>query len=132
MVALVIGGLALANRRPATVSQSFPPVLVGATVSSTRVWHLSGDRLTAEVKLRNVGSAPADVTYDEVVPGSVAPRAGDLRQVTPGGYQVVKADPVLRWVFAQMPPGSVQSLTYEVSTRAARGQGSPRARLAAL
>ena len=68
VVALVVGGLALAGRRPATVSQSFPPVLVGATVSSQRVWHLSGDRLTAEVRLRNVGPSPADVTYDEVVP----------------------------------------------------------------
>ncbi|TMK52322.1 MAG: serine/threonine protein kinase, partial [Actinobacteria bacterium] len=135
VVAALVVGLALAHRRPATVSRSFPPVLVGATVSSQRVWRLSGDRLTAEVKLRNVGSAPADVTYDEVVPESAAPRAGDLRQVSPAGYQVVKADPVLRWVFAQMPPGSVQNLTYEVSTRAApreKSQGPPRARLAAL
>jgi len=129
VVALVVVGLALANRRPATVSQSFPPVPVGATVSSQRVWHLSGDQLSAEVKLRNIGSAPADVTYDEVVPESAAPRAGDLRQVTPAGYQVVRADPVLRWVFAQMPAGSVQTLTYKLSPR---GQGSPRARLAAL
>jgi hypothetical protein len=132
LVAAVLVGLALANRRPAPVSRSFPPVLVGATVPSQRVWRLSGDRLTAEVTLRNVGSAPADVTYDEVVPESAAPRATDLRQVTPAGYQVVRADPVLRWVFAQMPPGSVQNLAYEVSTRPAKGQGSPRARLAAL
>ena len=37
--------------------------------------------------------------------------------MTPGGYQVVKADPVLRWTFAQMPPGSVQNLTYEATTK---------------
>jgi serine/threonine protein kinase len=117
VVALVIGGLALANRRPATMSQSFPPVLVGATVSSQRLWHLTGDQLTAEVKLRNVGPSPADVTYDEVVPETAVRKAGDLRQVTPGGYQVVKADPVLRWTFAQMPPGSVQNLTYEATTK---------------
>ena len=135
VVAAVLSGLALANRRPATVSQSFPPVLVGATVSSQRAWRLSGDRLTAEVKLRTVGAAPADVTYDEVIPERAAPRAGDLQQVTPAGYQVVRTDPVLRWVFAQMPPGSVQSLTYEVTTGAAGGnksKGPPRARLAAL
>ncbi|MCW3044323.1 MAG: serine/threonine protein kinase [Actinobacteria bacterium] len=132
VVALVAGGLALAGRRPATVSQSFPPVLVGATVSSQRVWHLSGDRLTAEVSLRNVGSSPADVTYDEVVPETAAPKSGDLRQVAPGGYQVVKADPVLRWAFAQMPPGSVQTLTYQATTKSQPNAGSPRGRLAAL
>jgi len=31
------------------IGRGVPPVLVGATVSSQRVWHLSGDRLTAEV-----------------------------------------------------------------------------------
>src|SRR5207244_7985911 len=108
VVAVVLAGLARANHPPATASRSFPPVLVGATVSSQRAWRLSGDRLTAEVKLRNIGFAPADVAYDEVVPESAAPRAGDLRQVSPAGYQVVRADPVLRWVFAQMPPGPVQ------------------------
>ncbi|HEY2667296.1 MAG TPA: protein kinase, partial [Actinomycetota bacterium] len=132
VVALVLAGLALASRRPVTVSRSFPAVLVGSTVSSQRVWRLSGDLLTAEVTLRNAGSAPADVTYDEVVPKSAAPQASDLRQVTPAGYRVVRADPVLRWVFAQMAPGSVQTLTYEASTRPGRGHGSPRARLAAL
>ena len=129
VVAAVLAVLLLANRRPATVSRSFPPVLVGATVSSQRVWRLSGDLLTAEVTLRNAGSAPADVAYDEVIPKSAAPHASDLRQVTPAGYQVVRADPVLRWVFAQLPAGSVQTLTYKLSPR---GQGSPRARLGAL
>ena len=34
-----------------------------------------------------------------------------LRESVPTGYEVVRADPVLRWVFAQMPPGSVRTLT---------------------
>ena len=71
VAALILAGLALGNHPPATVSRSFPPVLVGATVSTQRVWRLSGDRLTAEVKLRNIGSAGwAAAVYNKAVTAS--------------------------------------------------------------
>lgn len=129
LLALVLGGFALANRSPDAVSQTFPPVLVGGTVSTQRTWHLAGDQLTAEVRLRNTGPVPADLSYDEVVPETVARQAGALRQIAPSGYQVVKQDPVLRWSFSQLAPAAVQTITYAAT---AGGTGSPRSRLARL
>ncbi len=129
LVAAVLIAVAVVHRHPPSVSQRFPPVLLGGTVLTQRTWRLSGDRLTAVVNLRNVGSSPADITYAEVVPESVAHLAADLRRVAPSGYLVLKADPVLQWSFSQLPPSSVQTITYEVS---AGGTGSPRVRLARL
>src|SRR5438034_562981 len=65
-------------------------------------------------------------------PPAAAPRPGLPRQrawllgAVGGGVLLVGG------VLVQMPPGSVQNLSYEASTKAARANGSPRARLAAL
>ena len=129
LVAVSVAAVALFHRAPPTVSESFPPVLLSGEVSSQRTWRLSGYQLSGEVRLRNGGPSTADVTYDEVLPESVAPLAADLQRVAPGGYQVVKPDPVLRWVFPDVAPGTVQTLSYQATSR---GSGSPRARLARL
>jgi len=109
----------------ASASVSFPVSVTPGGVVVQRTWRLTGGALGADVTLTNGATTTAAVTYDEVVPKSVAPSAASIRNVVPAPSMVVAQDPVLRFSLPDVLPGSTRHITYAVSVG---GGGAPRTR----
>ncbi len=132
MLAAVIGAVWASSRtdppKPSPTVHAFAPANLPEGFLLTRTWRLSGvkgDRLRGEVILTNTTEAPLTQAYDEVIPKSVA-TAVDQLTFEPRYNEVVRADPVVRFLVTELPPEARFELTYTV---ALPPEGNSQARL---
>ncbi len=124
VVGLVAGGLFLARRSPSgsdgaaddPVRYAFRPVALDSGLVLARTWELSagdGDRFHAVVRLTNGTDAPVSDAHDELIPKSLAASV-DAIAFSPRFDEVVEADPIVRYLVDDLPPGEAFVFSYDI------------------
>lgn len=113
----------------AAATYRFPVQVAAGSASVQRSWTLTpAGTLTEQLSIANPSATTTGVTYDEVIPKSIASRAGAVT-FKPQPQQVVQADPVVRYAFPALAPGASEQVAF---TAHVASTAAPATRLTAL